>query len=319
MANNPYVNKVEYGGQTIIDISGTTAVASDVAQGKIFFTASGAQATGTATSGGGALSIAVTAPTGATVTAIKDGSTYTGVEDQQNPGSYTISIPGYGTYTVTAAYQGQTDSKTVTVTAESVTLDAFVPAGYTLLEYIESTGTQYIDSGLSMNNGFVADFTVEHTAATSNGFILGAGSTARNYIGIYANKWELGSSTAYNGYSTSQNTKYTATAATITPPYLIVNGEQQTLTTIINGQPKTSVNLFIFAIHYENGPAGLYFVGRLYDQMAVYTDSGKTDCVARFFPVKRDSDDVVGLYDVVRGQFFTNAGSGVFTAGPEVT
>ena len=52
MANNPYVNKVVFGAVSIIDISPTTAVESDVAQGKVFFKASGEQAVGTADIGG---------------------------------------------------------------------------------------------------------------------------------------------------------------------------------------------------------------------------------------------------------------------------
>lgn len=53
MANNQYVNKVVYGAVSIIDITPTTAVESDVAQGKVFFKADGSQATGTASGGGG--------------------------------------------------------------------------------------------------------------------------------------------------------------------------------------------------------------------------------------------------------------------------
>ena len=42
------VNKVvQSNGTTLIDITPTTAIASDVASGKIFFLADGAQATGT--------------------------------------------------------------------------------------------------------------------------------------------------------------------------------------------------------------------------------------------------------------------------------
>lgn len=46
---NEYVNKVVYGGETLIDLTGDTAVASDVLSGKKFHLKSGAQATGTCT------------------------------------------------------------------------------------------------------------------------------------------------------------------------------------------------------------------------------------------------------------------------------
>jgi hypothetical protein len=51
MATNQNVNKVIFGETTVIDISPTTAVEADVAQGKIFYKASGAQAVGTSQGG----------------------------------------------------------------------------------------------------------------------------------------------------------------------------------------------------------------------------------------------------------------------------
>ena len=40
--------------------------------------------------------------------------------------------------------------------------------------------------------------------------------------------------------------------------------------------------------------------------------------MSHMIPAKRDSDNVVGMYDTVRNQFYTTAGSGTITAGPAV-
>lgn len=47
MAENENVNKVVYGNQTLIDITDTTADDESVADGEVFYKASGARSTGT--------------------------------------------------------------------------------------------------------------------------------------------------------------------------------------------------------------------------------------------------------------------------------
>lgn len=51
MATNPYVNKVVYGNQTVMDITDTTAEPENVLEGEVFYTASGARSVGTAIGG----------------------------------------------------------------------------------------------------------------------------------------------------------------------------------------------------------------------------------------------------------------------------
>ena len=57
---NEYVNKVTLGNEDLIDLTGDTATAADVAEGKTFHLASGAQAVGTASGGSG---VAITTTT----------------------------------------------------------------------------------------------------------------------------------------------------------------------------------------------------------------------------------------------------------------
>lgn len=86
-----------------------------------------------------------------------------------------------------------------------------------------------------------------------------------------------------------------------------------TLTTMTGRTFETPVNISVFALNrsghiIEYGSINLYSL-QMYLNNTIARD---------FVPCIRDSDGTVGMYDLVEQKFYGNAGSGSFTAGPEV-
>ena len=89
MANNPYVNKVVYGNDTLIDLTDATATADKILQGYTAYGADGSKLTGTATGGGSGGNV------------WQDGNGYVHLSDEQ--GTQTtidaLTVDASGTYT----------------------------------------------------------------------------------------------------------------------------------------------------------------------------------------------------------------------------
>lgn len=198
-----------------------------------------------------------------------------------------------------------------------------LPDGYTELESIESTGTQYIDTGVNIDNnlGVEMDFVCKSAISTTGGefgsFFGGSKNAsgdigARVWIGTYKHGSNLGTfdwnQTSYNGglsvgtrmqLSLRNGTYTTSNGVSVTPPAATFDAAQ---------------NAYLFAtntggITVERAKVLLY-------SCKVYSG----DTLARdFIPAKRNSDGAIGLYDLVTEAFFANSGTGVFTAGAEVS
>lgn len=193
-----------------------------------------------------------------------------------------------------------------------------LPVGYTQVDYIESSGTQYIDTGFKPNgdtvimskNTFNTNSLFGVTDDNQNkSFIVSGGSGA--YKSDYVRNFSAGGLRIEYDFHTDRTTPYelyvdkNKAIATINGVTYILNYEHTTY--------NLSNNMYIFARN-EIGTATLFTSRKLY-YFKIY--DGNT--LARdFIPCYRNSDNEVGLYDLVNDVFYTNQGTGVFTYGSEI-
>lgn len=138
MAVNPYVNKVVYGDTTLIDITDTTATASDVAAGKYFYDASGAKVEGTSAGGGGMTVIEEEDPHGGTVITISGDTVYLQSKSATPTESTQTIVPdtGYTAMTrvevgaISSTYVGSEIDRNDSTDLEVSGATIVVPAGY---------------------------------------------------------------------------------------------------------------------------------------------------------------------------------------------
>ena len=212
---------------------------------------------------------------------------------------------------------GQTPVEPVALMALSVAPD--VPIGYEKLEYIESTGTQYIrlDFTPDSDTRVVLDHQLTETSGTYA--MLGSRTTARTsdqycvYIVDGQIRTDYGSA-LYPAFTASaarivldkdgRVTKYgtqthTETAATFTCPRPMALFSVQN----VSGTP-------VFGDQVDSRPVKMRLYScRIYDGDALARD---------LVPARRQQDSAVGLYDTVTGAFYGNSGTGTFAAGPVV-
>lgn len=166
---------------------------------------------------------------------------------------------------------------------------------YTKLNYLQATGTQYIDTGIVCNLNNTFEITCSFDNIVTSGMYHGAitSSVIRCHTGIvkYYNK----------------------------------PAHQFEINNVLQGDADTEIHTFIvnpednmyitFWLFYRNSDgvsrSQTYVIGKIYG-LKVYSES---QIIHNLVPVKRNSDGECGMYDLVSGAFFTNAGTGNFTGG----
>lgn len=192
-----------------------------------------------------------------------------------------------------------------------------LPKGYYPVEYIEGTGTQYIDTGYIPNGNtrvkthfYVTSehtnsqtfFGARQTGAGSNVFAVWGeinskalrwdyNKTATTLDGIsYKNNWEID----FN----KNNFKANSIQSSLSKATYTVSGK----------------SLYIFALNQATFNSDQIARMKLY-YMKIY-DNG--NLVRDLIPAVRMSDNVSGVYDKITENFYTNIGSGNFVVGPRI-
>lgn len=198
-----------------------------------------------------------------------------------------------------------------------------IPFEYQEVEYLESTGTQYIDVGVSAPDGFVFEADLEITKQVGPiDCIIGAHELSQPYhlnlfaVSVIDNAGLIISAGTRNVYSHTKeyNRKYSVQAST-QKGYIYVLLDATPILSDTNLELRTSRNLFLFADNNVANGASQYSAIRLWNNAKIIVNNV---LVRDFIPCYRKSNNEAGMYDLVSGEFYTNAGTGEFIVGPLV-
>ena len=162
---NERVNKVIYGGQTLIDLTGDDVTTSDVLTGKKFHLPSGAQGTGTCTYDADTSdATAVAAEILSEKTAYKNGAKLTGT--MPNRGAITGSISAKaGVYTVPQGYHDGSGSVSIASSEQAKLIPTNIREGVTILGV---EGTMSGSEGVKATSVNVTPYTTAQTIVPSD-------------------------------------------------------------------------------------------------------------------------------------------------------
>lgn len=197
-----------------------------------------------------------------------------------------------------------------------------LPTGYTELEYIESSGTQYINTGVVLGQDYTnTNIKLEYDALINSGAkwqVCGTLGTDGIYIGVNS------SDIIYYG------TGFSDTSTGVTNPFVkckYINDAKNGVIKVTNLSTNTDiVNLTHTPVTKTTVlPMILFGFSTSATTISPHKMSGKmynakiynnNELIRHFIPAKRLSDSVVGMYDLISNTFFTNRGTGSFVAGP---
>ena len=187
-----------------------------------------------------------------------------------------------------------------------------VPSDYTRLEYVQSDGTQYIDTGIKGNAKHYYEMAWLKEGVTRQ--LMGYGGTSREYWGLQSKntgKIELGGAVNYlPSVDITQPQEYEWDyhyANSINKIYL--NGSLILDNTPNPDVTNTTIKRFNIYANTNTYPCNI----KIYSYIIKDWDN---NLLAQYIPVKRKSDNKIGLYETVSGTFKLSGNDNEFIAGP---
>lgn len=184
---------------------------------------------------------------------------------------------------------------------------------YEQLEYIESNGSQMIDTNIStIGTKHEIKMKYQYTEITPNNIIFSVGplnNTGSQIYGILPNSNTLSS-------GVGDGTSYTTTSTT---PTLDITEDTYTIDTTSFGSTLTGTSENNTILNDNISLFGIVDTRNISSHVRIYSIEVKCDDVitADFIPVKRISDNQIGLYDKISNKFFINTNTvDSFIPGP---
>lgn len=196
-----------------------------------------------------------------------------------------------------------------------------LPSDYQEVEWIESTGQQYIDTGFVFrkNNGFYIDFVPESDVATTNApnYINagGTGGQSNKRVGINCYKrTDNGELQFFNCLTDPKITKNQRAKMSVMNKVITYNDESTKQMNITETYP-TASSMIIFAAYDKDITQIIRHSKMKLYNLKIYDGS---DVVRDYIPCYRKSDREIGLYELVEGNFLINQGTGTFNKGLDI-
>lgn len=191
-----------------------------------------------------------------------------------------------------------------------------LPSGYTRLEYIRSSGAQYINTEFNPKyNTRVVMKISDVDTSIDNQWFFGArdGTTASTHDRFTLYKLGETVRSDYFGTSVTVDVPDFTGSTTLDKNGNVASLYGKTITNTTVGGGSCDYPIFLFVLNNAGKPHSNYASYSL-ESCQIYDGS---TLVRNFIPCTNASG-AVGLYDLVNSKFYANAGNGTFTAGPEV-